>query len=149
MAEYEPVSWVPGDNLDAEKFQQMSENDQFLFENVFETEYNGYGVRRNEGLKILTGVVAMPARDSLTTEVDVAFPSYFGVGCSPVVVATCSTRNRVRSMVTVRGRGGQKNPDHLGFHITLAHQLGVNLKYDNPDEETSRIQHVHWIAIGY
>lgn len=152
MARYRAVSWQAGESFDEGKLDNMTENDKFLYERLVPVNYTAYGLVRTEGLKILSGVIEMPPKNAQHTEVDVEFPpGYFTVGSRPVVTATFQSMHRRRSMVSIRGRGGNRNPDHSGFHVTVAHQLnsGQTLRFDNPDGDPNRIVRVHFIAIGW
>jgi hypothetical protein len=142
--EYTPVSWSDNEPLLTEKMSAMTQNDQYLFENMPRVYYNAHGVKKATGTKIMTGFVAAPYTQNVYSSNTFNFGSFFSAGCRPVVVAGAPhSWPRIRYLVAVRGIG-TTFPDHRGFEIRVS-SAEVNAK-------ENRLPHTVWvpfIAVGY
>jgi len=140
---YKPVSWGE-EPMSVDKLNQMTNNDQWLFENTPRMKYAAYTLTKNSGLKILATYAYVPPNRNRGTTRGVYFGSFFSVGCQPIVVATpVATNSQRRFFVAVNGIG-RAVPDHTGAQITLqASEL-------NPkNDKLGGAVYVHVIAIGW
>lgn len=142
----EGVTYRPNDAVDNQGLNQLVHNVNYVYENLTPIRFSAYGnSARTSGLRIACGVVSIgPDESAMRVTRTVTFGSFFTVGAKPVVVATQATTDRVRSMTTIRGMsGGEIAPSHVGFHVSVSHQLGTT------ELTFARIQYVHYIAIGF
>lgn len=146
MATFNANMTFEGD-IDDEDLNQLVENDQYLKDNLVAVKFGpAFGLDVTTGVKIFAGVEPIrPRRTQSEFEGDVEFGDWFSPTCKPSVILTLSTTNRIRTFTTVRGLGNNSlEPDHRGFHYTIAHQLipGETWTFSQP-------LRLNWIAIGY
>lgn len=147
------------EEVDVDKLNQMGSNEDFIYLNLMKLYHtNGRQAGDKPGRssriprrtpKIFCGIEGVPAYD-MGQHRNVYFPTPFGLGCSPVVVASLETKNRARTMITIKGRGSSKYaysraPDRFGFSYILRYQLGLT----SAQKEPFKRQRVHWMAVGY
>lgn len=143
---YKPISWSPNEAITRAKLNQMTSNDQWMFENFPRIKYEAFGVKRTSAMKIATGIRSFSKSKYTMVFGRVYFGGFFSTGCRPVVVSTPLTRNGQRRLYTVNdGIGTNLHPDHRGFAIGLI---------NNPINPKSKLgitytTYVHWIAVGY
>lgn len=145
MTAYEPVSWTDDELITADKLNKMTTNDKYLSEQVIVQQYNAYNIVKTDGLRILTGIVGLPASTNRQISKEIGFGSFFTIGCRPSVQATLATIDQYRSFVAIKGLGvNNLRPDHTGFQVVInADPLAATKKY------FPTTVHVHWMAIGY
>lgn len=140
---YRPISWTDK-NLTQEKLQQLSNNDQWLFENSPRLRYNYQNglIVRDNGLKIIVGKTAYGTRASDAVDIHVYFGSFFSAACKPVISISVETTGAwLRKRVTIRGIGGEI--DYRGF---VAH-LSTDEPYVAKNIEAPGW--IHWHAAGF
>ena len=142
---FKPVLWGNNDALATEKLNQMTNNDQYLFENMPRVMYNAYGVKKTTSVKVLAGIVSVAPSNALWAAANVEFGSFFTAGCKPVVVTgTQPTGNRWRYHTIVKGIGTYY-PDHRGINVAVgADYYGTSTK-----NVVDQRVYVHYIAIGW
>lgn len=142
---YSPVQWVDNEPTWTEKLNQMTNNDQWLFENTPRAMYNSYKVKRTSQIKILTGVTIFPAQANGLYQIQVDFPSFFTPGCLPTITTGVGYRLDYRIHLAFRGIG-QDAPDHRGMIYT------ASVDPRNPDAKYYKFGkafYAHYIAVGY
>lgn len=140
---YVPVTWNTNDDADPNKLNQMSANDDYLYDHSVEGHYKFGNLNRTEGLKIWSALVELPASGHWWVGKTVYFPSgHFSPGCRPIVVATMLRTYRIRGTVAVKGIGKQ-HPDHTGFELSFATEAAVS------DAQINTIQYVNCMALGF
>jgi hypothetical protein len=112
--------WSDNEALDVDKLNAMTNNDQWLFENMPRARFSVNPVK-NTGVKILgvRGYVAPSSASSGAT--NVYFGNMFSQGCRPLVVASAVHTNwQRRSHVAVNGLGNLAEPDYTGCKVTVS-----------------------------
>lgn len=145
MTEYRAVQWSDDELITAEKLNQMTTNDKYLFEHAMPQLYRAYGLNKTDGLRIACGIITVRARAFRETGDDVSFNGFFTQGCRPVVQATIAITDRPRSFIIVKGLGpGNLRPDHTGFTVHVNADPFTPTNNHFPSNF-----HVHWMAMGY
>jgi hypothetical protein len=142
---YKPVTW--GDEpIFKDKLNQMTNNDQYIYENMPRVTFNTYGIKRANGLKIMASIAVVPTSLTGWSSATVNFGTFFSSGSRPVIVTgTQPTSGRMRYQVAIKGIGtGIFYPDHRGFevHVGADEVLGRNNVVD------AKV-YIHFIAIGW
>lgn len=141
---YKPTSWSVGEQITREKLNQMTANDQWIFENQPNAFYNAHGIKKTSGLKIMGGTVYVKAGKGKHYEVAAYFGNFFSVGCRPIVILTPVIQKQSRIHFAVRGLAGDNYPDHRGFTAVV-----------DSDELTAKRNYFHYtinvqfLALGY
>lgn len=140
---YKAVSWGE-EPTSVDKLNQMTNNDQWLYENTPRMKYSGYSLTKTSGLKILATYSLIPFTTNRSASRGLYFGSFFSTGCQPIVVAQPvpgGAQRRFFIAVTGIGRGV---PDHTGamLHLTASE---LNPKTDR----IANSVYVHCIAIGW
>lgn len=116
---YKPTSWTDNEALSVEKLNQMTNNDQWLYENAPRAKYIGSGTK-TAGVKILGARVLIGPRTTAVGTADIYFGSMFSTGCTPIITATVVPTNwQRRYFVSVNSLIGTPVPDHSGARITI------------------------------
>lgn len=141
---YAPQSWGDNEPIFTEKLNAMTNNDQYLFENMPAVYYNGHGVQKTAGTKILSAAVSIaPNSKSANGVARFYFGSFFSAGCNPFVIASINSYPQGRFHLWTRGIDTFW-PDHRGFE--------VNIGSDEINSKNNRISATVWvpfIAIGW
>jgi hypothetical protein len=140
---YKPTTW--GDEpIYTDKLLQMTNNDQYLYENMPRMSFNTYGIKRTSGLKIMAAICIVPASASSGSTAVFNFGTFFSSGCKPVIVTgnQPTQGTRWRNHVIMRGIGSYY-PDHRGVTISVM--------ANEPTTKTNSVgtTYVHFIAIGW
>lgn len=140
---FTPIAWNNEPITDA-KMNQMANNDQWLYEHTPTVKFASYGVNKETGIKIHSGICIVPASGTAGAVANWYFGSFFTPGCRPVVNATVQpTTTRVRIYCIVRGIG-QIAPDHNGCAITA-----INHEIVTSSSRVDAPVYIHVTAIGY
>jgi len=116
---YKALMWADNEDLDVDKLNAMTNNDQWLFENMPRARYSG-NVSKDSGVKILGTRKVIPPNSSSMGSASVYFGNTFSAGCSPIVVASVvSTNWQRRFHCVVNGLGKNAFPDKNGCVITV------------------------------
>jgi hypothetical protein len=140
---YAPQSWSDNEPIFLEKLNAMTNNDQYLFENQPTVYYNGHGIRKTSGTKIMSAAVSIGARASLNGGNTFYFGNFFSAGCRPLVICSVNSYPQGRYFLATRGIGTFW-PDHRGFEVRIAASEA------NP--KANRISATVWIpfiAVGW
>lgn len=107
--------------------------------------YNAYSVKKDVGVKLACGVVAVPATKNTATTVTINFGSFFSVGSRPIPVTALVSPSNLRVIETMHGLGGLGTvPDHRGFYCKVAAtEIYGTIKY------IPKTMYLNWIAMGY
>lgn len=145
VSAYQDVTWNPGDPTDRNKLNRMAQNSRFLLERAPKLYYNAYNVKKDLGIKLACGVVAIPATKNTGTDVTVNFGAFFTTGTRPVPVTGITSSGNLRVIETTHGLGGLNTvPDHRGFVARVAAtEIYGTIKY------IPRTLYLNWIAMGY
>lgn len=140
---YRPVTWGDNDPLFTDKLNAMTNNDQWLFENMPTMFYNAYNLKRTTGLKMASGLVIIPASRSYWGAAVVYFGDFFSQGCHPVVTTGLIHQGQLRMHVGVRGISTM-HPDNRGFtaSVCVNEATAVN-------NYITKYVYVTWMAMGY
>lgn len=141
---YKPVSFGKEPVL-ADKVNTLSNNIQWVYENMPQSKYVFSGVTRTAGVKILAGNVTIAANKKASNIATVNFNSFFSVGCKPCIVTTVNASPQMRIMSAVRNINGTAlQADHLGFQVVVtASEL-------DPRQSYFRYTiYVNYIAVGW
>lgn len=142
---YRALMWSDNEGLDVDKLNAMTNNDQWLFENMPRAKYIDGAVNKDAGIKVLgvRGYVPPTSGNGYTTSV--YFGNVFSAGCKPIVVATAvSTNWQRRYICAVNGLGSLVFPDHNGCRV------GVSADELNPKvNKIAAAVYVNVIAVGW
>lgn len=117
---YKALQWADNEDLDVDKLNAMTNNDQWLFENMPRARYAG-SVTKDSGVKILATRAVVPPNSSASGGARVYFGNTFSAGCSPIVVASVVPTNFQRRFhIAVSGLGKNVFPDKNGALITIS-----------------------------
>lgn len=146
MTDFTDVTWGDDDTITPEKLNAMGSNDKYLLQRVLPAQYQAYGLKKNDGIKIASGIQNFAASTGRTMTKDIYYGGYFSEGCRPSIQATCAVTDSHRTFCVIQAIGaGILRPDHNGFRVVL--------NADPLDDKTKTyfptIVHVHWMAIGY
>jgi hypothetical protein len=147
VTQFKDISWNPNEPIDVNKLNTMASNARYFFERAPKLYYNSYGVQKDTGIKIASGVATVPPNNVDYNLVNVYFGSFFTPGCNPVINIGCMSPVQGRIMLTfvsLNGHGSSVAPDHRGFIARLG------LADKNPATQyfvTSVF--IHWTAFGY
>ena len=141
---YKALMWSDNEGLDVDKLNAMTNNDQWLFENMPRTRYSA-NVTKDSGVKILGCRAYVPPTSGNYSVATIYFGNMFSVGCNPLVVATASSTNWQRRYIcAVNGIGSQVVPDYTGCMI------GLSADELNPKVNTIAAPvYINVIAIGW
>jgi hypothetical protein len=141
---YAPQSWSDNEPIFTDKLNAMANNDQWLFENMANVYYNGHGVKKAAGVKILTAAVSIPPNSkSGNGSRTFYFGNFFSSGCQPFVIASINSYPQGRFHLSTRGIGTFW-PDHRGFEVRIS--------VDELNAKSNKINATVWvpfIAIGW
>lgn len=141
---YKPTSWSLGEQITREKLNQMTSNDQYLFENQPNAFYNAHGIKKTTGLKIMAGYTVIRGGKSRHYEREVYFGNFFSVGCKPIIVTGLVIQKQSRIHCILRGLRGEYWPDHRGFTAVVdADEINPKTNYFHYGVN------VQFLAIGY
>jgi hypothetical protein len=141
---YKPVTW--GDEPTyKDKLNQMTNNDQWLYENAPRLNFNTYGIKRTSGVKIMAAIAVVRANKSLWTSTTFNFGTFFSSGCKPVIVTgTQPTGGKYRYHTIVKGIGSYY-PDHRGVEV----HVGADYYGTGTKNTVDTNVYVHFIAVGW
>lgn len=142
---FKAINWVPNEVIGERKFDQMTDNAEWLYNNTPRAVYTlPGGLRRAEGVKIASGRVIIAKqvkRDSATTTV--RFGNFFTVRCEPIITTGIVAEHQTRIFCVINGIG-RLQPDHRGFNV------GVNIAAERAkNDKISRSFYITWQAMGY
>lgn len=137
---YRAISWSVNEPAWKDKLNQMTNNDQWLYENAPRMYYNSHGIKRHNGLKMAAGHIILGNTRTRYSATACYFGTYFSEGCKPVVVVGMPlTYPRRDVTASIRGIGGGW-PDHRGFEIYM---------FANTTAPFVGYLYFPWHAIGY
>lgn len=143
MSEFKVVSWAPLEPITDEKLDAMVGNDNWLKENMVQGQYKGHGVSKTTGVKIVTGLVGIPAGKRNQVTKNVSFGNFFSTACKPIVTTGIISSNHRMIFATIDGPGSSFYPDRNGF------QVHVYVDSTSKTKKISRSFYVSWIAVGF
>lgn len=144
MAEaFQAVSFQPNQLLDENILNQLASNQTWLFENKPSAVYTYRAIRRQEGVKIISGRALIGATKSNNAHTTVRFGNFFSSGCNPNITNGIVSGNQRKFYVTIDGIG-VTYPDNRGFQIHV--YLGGNAK---KQEKITNSIYISWQAMGY
>jgi hypothetical protein len=135
---YVPTSW--GDEpIFTDKLNQMTNNDQWLFENSPRMYYSGYGVKKPNGIKIMGSVLTLAGSKTKAQYGTYNFGTFFSSGCLPIVATSVNPQSGYAGF-SLAIRGISSNViDNRGFIATL---------YADAPFHPS-VAYIHFIALGW
>jgi hypothetical protein len=141
---YKATSWSGDEPIYKDKLNQMTNNDQWLYENTPRMSFNTYGIKRTNGIKIMAAICVVPTNKSANSTATFEFGTFFSSGCKPVIVTgTQPTSGRGRLHCMIRGISSNY-PDHRGFKATVsADEIG------GTNNVIDAKVYVHFVAIGW
>lgn len=136
---YQPTSWT-SEPVTQAKLQQMSNNDQWLFENMPKIRYTNSGIIKDTGVKMIVGKTPFAASTINVTHVTVNFGNFFSPGCHPIVTATIEAGVNAASVARTHAVLFGNGNIATGFDAAIA---GDTYRY------ISNGGWLHWQAVGY
>ncbi len=140
---YKPVSWQDNEPLFTSKLNQMTNNEQWLYENTPRMLYTAGALKRSAGVKLASGILLCNPSPSGVQQHVVYFGSFFSQSCSPTVVTQLVHQGEVRITFGVKGIG-QQSIDHRGFEV-----LGGAIHHSSTWKAMTRRFWINWIAVGF
>lgn len=142
---FKAINWTPNEVVGERKFDQMTDNAEWLFNNTPRAIYTlPGGISRAQGIKIASGRVIISKRmksDSATATV--RFGNFFSTRCDPIITTGIVAEHQVRIFCVINGIG-KLHPDHRGFNVE------VNIAAEKKkNDKISRSFSVTWQAMGY
>lgn len=140
MVAFKPVSWQPNEPISKDKLSQMTENDQFLFENTANMVYRDVaGNRTTTSLKLIAGVATMGASNGSTGAVNVNYGGEFDSGIAPIITTgtIITSISDYQVSFTLRGNGTAL-PNDAGFQFVL----------NTPGKVLTGSVYIHYMALG-
>jgi hypothetical protein len=140
---YKAITW--GDEpVVSTKLSQMTNNDQWIFENMPTMYYNGGGVVKSGALRTYAVRIGFPPLNNSVQNKDVYFSGRFSVGCTPVIAVGITGGVFSRKQTLIHGLNGRDLPDHTGCRLTV--MMWEPTAYTN----TFRTQcYVDLVAVGW
>ena len=142
---YKAISFSPGEILTRTKLNQMTNNEQWLYENRIQGKYSAHGLNRTAGVKMAAGIATFATTTTGGRAVAVNFGGFFSVGCNPIVVCTPTGGGSGRLHNAITSQSGTGFPNYQGFTIHMLPDYGLG-------PSTYRIYmtvYGAWIAIGW
>lgn len=134
-----------GNVVKAEDFQQLSNNIQYVYENMPTVFYNLNGsVKKSSGCKILAGTVNIAPKVVPSWGFGVYFGSFFSEGCHPIVTANIMTNVQTKILMNIYGLDKTRTPDSKGFVANCIADNNTKVNQLPGNGFT-----VSYIAIGY
>ncbi len=143
VTEYKATSWSTNEPAFKDKLNQMTSNDQWLYEHMPKMRYKlDSGLTVEGGVRILAGYVRIgPRTNSRFAAAVVNFGAYFASGSRPIVVVGAPQAKPQREITLYIGGIGTQFPDNRGFELYAT--AGTSAKAITAD------LYVHYVAIGY
>lgn len=142
--EFQVVSWQPLDVISQDKLSAMVNNDNWLRDNTVRARYSGNGVKKDTGIRILTGLVLITSGKSASPQPKtVGFDNYFSQSCTPIVTTGIISSAQRQIFVTIDGPGSALQPTRSGFNVN------VYVNSTNKKKKISKNFYVSWHAIGF
>jgi len=141
---FKVISWSPNEPITDEKLDAMVSNDNWLKQNMVTGLYGAYSKRRDEGVRITSGLVLITSRRQATASANVNFGGFFSPGCRPVVTTGIISKGQRRIFLTIDGPGTELHPTPQGFqvHVEIDAAKKAYLKI-------KRNFYVTWAAMGF
>lgn len=137
---FKVISWSPGEPITDGKLDAMVSNDNWLKTKMLRGVYGAYNKRRDEGIKLATGLVLITSRNQSTATKNVSFGGFFSDGCRPIVTTGIVSQSQTKVFDVLSGPGQDLHPNRDGFqvHVTV-----------DDKQKIKRNFYVSWIAVGY
>jgi hypothetical protein len=141
LTEFKPVSWQPNQLIEKVQMDQMSANDQYLYDNMPKMVYKN-PTRTETALKILAGVsTGLGPIAAQGAGVDVNYQGEFATGCFPVVTtgAIVLGSNECIGTATI-------------YQIPTDSKMSLRFEIRQAVKANQRIKsavYIHWMAMGY
>lgn len=140
---FKVVSWAPLEPITDEKLDAMTNNDNWLRDNMVRGKYSGHGVHRDTGIRLAAGLVMIPAGKHANRRRRVNFGSYFSEACNPIVTTGTVSAAQRQIFVTINGPGARLHPQREGFDVQ------VHVESRNRRRKIKRNFYVAWHALGF
>lgn len=141
---FKVVSWSPNDPITDGKLDSMVSNDNWLKRNMVRGLYSAHSRRRDEGIRIASGLALITSRPQHHAVKQVGFGGFFSDGCRPIVTTGIVSKQQRRIWCTIDGIGEDLHPNRNGFqvHVVVSEQA-------KKDDKIKRNFYVSWVAVGY
>lgn len=145
VSAFKDLAWNDDDTADKDKLNLMVNNTRYLFERAPRLYFNGYGVKKDTGIKIASGTAIIPPKKSISQAINVYFGTFFTPGCKPVITTGIVSHYNGRVSDTMHAlKGIGYVPDHTGFVARFGMvELNAATNY------FVKTMYLHWIAVGY
>lgn len=142
---FKAVNWSANELLGHSKTDQMSNNAEWLYNHTPRAIYTlPSGVRRTQGVRIVSGRAVIPAQKSDTAGANVRFGNFFSARCEPIITTGVVAKGQAHIFCVINGLGDRLQPDHTGFHLV------VNVAAEKKaNDKIARTMYVSYTAMGY
>lgn len=141
---FKPISWAPNEPITDDKLNTMATNDTYLRNVMVRGHYIAQGVNRNEGIKIMGGMVAFAPTKQLHTQKNIGFANFFSTGCQPIVTTGLISTLSKMVFVSVDGPGQNLMPSSTGAQISV-----MPFAYQPGNRKINKTLYVAWHALGW
>lgn len=144
ITEWKTISWLPDDDITADKLNQMISNDELMHNNSVFGRYAANNVSLDQNIRIMAGIATMAAQvKGYSSSQSINFSGFFSSGCAPIVTTGVYSTSQRYLMATVQGPGTLAQPNNIGFKITTGVWDSVAKK------RNIKGCLVGWTAVGY
>lgn len=141
--EFKVVSWTE-EVVSVDKLEAMVSNDNWIKTKMTQSFYSAFSKKRDEGIRIASGLVLITARKSASASKTVQFGEFFSPGCRPIVTTGTVSKAQRKIWVTIDGPGNELHPTSDGFQVHVV----VNAS-SKKNKKISPNFYVAWHALGY
>lgn len=141
---FKVVSWSPDEPILDGKLDAMVSNDNWLKTHMVRGSYAAHSRRRDEGIRLASGLVLITSRKQASASKTVSFGGFFSDGCRPLVSTGIVSKHQRRIFCVIDGLGNELHPNRNGFqaHVTIDAQA-------KKDQKIKRNFYISWLAVGY
>ena len=137
------MNFQPSQLLDEAVLDQLATNETWLYENTPRAVYTLANIRRNEGVRIISGRALIGATKKNNAVATVRFGNFFSSGCNPNITTGIVSANQRKFFVTIDGIG-VTYPDNRGFNVHVYLDAPASVK----QPKITRSIYNPWTAIG-
>lgn len=142
---FKAINWTPNEIIGEQKFDAMTDNAEWLFNNTPRAIYTlPGGMRRVEGVRVAAGRVMIAKKnDADSATATVRFGNFFSVRAEPLITTGIVADHQTKIFCVVNGIG-KLQPDHQGFNVS------INIAAEGKkNDKIKKSFFVAWQALGY
>lgn len=141
---FRAVNFQADETLTEDILDQLATNQVWLYDNTPRAVYTYGALRRNEGIRIVSGRQLIGATKKNNNSASVRFGNFFSSGCNPNITTGIVSAAQRKFFVTMTGIG-TPYPDNRGFNLYVYLDAPAGKK----QPRITRNIYIPWTAIGY